>query len=165
MSLWKLIRHLKFRQILSLVVLFAKWPLMLYPTAKATLKTMRICHALYPEKHQGNGRGNAFRHALWNILITREAMKWNRNKQKSLDWAKIITDWHEKFAPNKEPARFMDLHNNAKGRELFERWTEKRDVLTDRYIVKQLKEAMAGSKKITGITETDYPGLVYIEEP
>ncbi|MGS2741321.1 DUF6973 domain-containing protein [Sinomicrobium sp. M5D2P17] len=164
MSLWKLIRHLKFRQILSLMVLFAKHPLMLIPTAKATTRSLRIAGNLFPKKHRGNGRANAFRHALWNILIAREAMKWNGSREKSLDWAKTITDWHEEFAPNKELAKVMDLHNNAIGREIFETWPHNEKDLSDSNITAYLKNAIAESKRITVPSDADCSGLVHTEE-
>ncbi|RNL81900.1 hypothetical protein ED312_18185 [Sinomicrobium pectinilyticum] len=162
MSLWKLIRHLKFRQILSLVGLFAKHPLMLVPTAKATRKSLRISGDLFPGTHRANGRANAFRHALWNVLIARETLKWNRDREKSLAWAKTITDWHEKFAPNEELAKVMDLHNNAIGRHIFETWPHGKD-MSDSNITAHLKEAMMESKKIIVPSDADCSALVHIE--
>ncbi|UGU18250.1 hypothetical protein LS482_10270 [Sinomicrobium kalidii] len=166
MSLWKLIKHLKFRQITSLLALFARHPLMLIPTAKGTGKCLDICRKLYPEKHKGNGRANAFRHALWNVFLAREAMKWNKNPEKSLAWAKQITDWHEKFAPNHELARHMDLHNNAVGRELFAKRLDTGAEFTDAVIIKELKETMTSSKKITDVSDIRMHSgkLVHIED-
>lgn len=153
MSLWKLIKGLKFRQITSLLVLFARHPLMLIPTAKATKRSLDICRDLFPKRHRGNGRANAFRHALWNILIAREAMKWNKNPEKSRAWARQITDWHEEFAPNPELARAMDMHNNAVGRELFAMLLKAKTDLTDTAVTNKLKEITAGSKKITSTSD------------
>ncbi|MBC9794623.1 DUF6973 domain-containing protein [Sinomicrobium weinanense] len=166
MSLWKLIKSLKFRQITSLLVLFARHPLMPVPTARATTKSLDICRHLFPKRHRANGRANAFRHALWNVLLAREAMKWNKNPERSLAWAKQITDWHEQFAPNPEPARAMDLHNNAVGRDLFVKWLRSKTELTDAEIITKLKEVMAASKKITGVSDIRmHPGeLVHIED-
>ncbi|MGS2762555.1 DUF6973 domain-containing protein [Sinomicrobium sp. M5D2P9] len=146
------------------MVLFAKHPLMLIPTAKATTNSLRISGDLFPKKHRGNGRANAFRHALWNILIAREAMKWNKNREKSLEWAKTITDWHEEFAPNKELAKIMDLHNNVIGRQIADTWLREEKDLSDSNIAEYLKNAMTGSKKITTPSDADYSGLIHIEE-
>lgn len=166
MSLWKLIKNLKFRQITSLLALFARHPLMLIPTVKATKRCLDICRDLFPKKHKGNGRANAFRHALWNILLAGEAVKWNKDREKSLAWARKITDWHEEFAPNQELAKTMDLHNNAVGRELFATWLNAQISITDTFVIEQLKEIKARSRKLTDTSETiAYSGeLVHIED-
>ena len=53
------------------------------------------------------GPADAFRHAYWNCLMTRDI---------GADQAKIIADNHEIYGPGLTPATLMDYHNNAVGR-------------------------------------------------
>ncbi|RAV28340.1 DUF6973 domain-containing protein [Sinomicrobium soli] len=166
MSVWRLIKTLNWKQVTSLARLFAARPLMLYPTARATVKCMAICNRLYPGKHQGNGPENAFRHALWNIAIARESMKWNKNDtHKALEWAKTITEWHEDFAPNPPLQHAMDMHNNATGRYLFTCWLEEGKAPGYRYITERLQACSRNSIAIRMPGDTEKAGnrLVHIE--
>jgi len=52
-------------------------------------------------------------------LICKYAFKINKNVTKSTNWAKKITDLHEKLAPNEPLENAMDLHNNEVGRVYF----------------------------------------------
>jgi hypothetical protein len=56
-----------------------------------------------------NGDGDAFRHAVWSINMTREI---------GPDAAKEIGDAHERSEVNPVGERLMDLFNNAVGRQL-----------------------------------------------
>jgi hypothetical protein len=53
-----------------------------------------------------NGKGNAFKHALWSALLTAEI------DEKA---AKRITDGHEDWPGNPPNEKAMDLHNNETG--------------------------------------------------
>ena len=119
MSFWKLIKGIKFKQLISLFKFFLKHPLLMFATIKATSRTMKIVQDKFPDIHGENNVANAFRHALWNLLILFECLKKDNNIDSIVSWTKEITDWHEDFSPNKALARAMDLHNNLIGRELF----------------------------------------------
>jgi hypothetical protein len=56
-----------------------------------------------------NGPGDAFRHALWNCLMTRSI---------GADQAKTVADTHETMGKNHPNEKLMDEHNNAIGRLL-----------------------------------------------
>ncbi|PKM42883.1 MAG: hypothetical protein CVV03_09215 [Firmicutes bacterium HGW-Firmicutes-8] len=57
-----------------------------------------------------NGNGDAFRHALWSGLMTRDC---------GVNWAKKVGDAHENGAKNNpELEKKMDLHNNEVGRKI-----------------------------------------------
>ena len=43
----------------------------------------------------------------------------NKSVEKSVSWAKQITDLHEELAPNSYLEMQMDLHNNKVGRVIF----------------------------------------------
>ena len=56
-----------------------------------------------------NGKGNAYRHALWNALSATRIGN---------ELTERLTNAHEDWDGNPELAREMDLHNNAEGREI-----------------------------------------------
>lgn len=119
MAVWNRIKSLSFKQLFLLVKTFALKPQYFFPTHRATLQTLQICNRLYGKKHHKNNITNAFRHALWNILIAFHCYKKNKSIETSVNWAKKTTDLHEKLAPNNQIEMLMDLHNNDIGRFLF----------------------------------------------
>lgn len=119
MTPWKILRRIRFKHLVRVIGYGLQYPLFIWPTIKATEKTMSISTAHYGKKHVENGPANAFRHALWNYLIAKECTKWSKKRDKTIRWAKIITDWHENAFQNRELPRRMDLHNNEVGRKWF----------------------------------------------
>ena len=119
MSFWNIIKSLNFKQLWILFLWFLQHPLFMFATAKATYFTIRIAQKEFPGIHDQDNKANAFRHALWNILIAKESAKFSSDVEAVLNWTKRITDWHEEFSPNKEMTRLMDLHNNQFGRNKF----------------------------------------------
>ncbi|MDX9789362.1 MAG: hypothetical protein RBT61_00885 [Candidatus Kapabacteria bacterium] len=95
-------------------------PLYIIPTHRATIETLLICDKLFRTKHQNHNRENAFRHALWNIIIAKNCYTPKRGATNVIEWAEKITTLHEKMAPNKPLETAMDLHNNKVGLTLFE---------------------------------------------
>ncbi len=131
------------------------------PTIRGTKKTVEICDGLYGEAHHKNGTENAFRHALWNILIARYSLDAGRPLEKSLKWAETITYWHEDFSPNKPLARAMDLHNNTVGIELVAQFPKE----TEDFFVAHLLKMVPLSRKRTNVSQLsqDAGFLVHIE--
>lgn len=80
---------------------------------------MKICDELYGNSHHKSNKANAFRHALWSVLICRNSYKITKNKQKSVFWAQRVTDLYEKVTQNGIEDQVMDIHNNAVGRICF----------------------------------------------
>lgn len=163
MNVLKRIRQLSLKQLWHLSGVFIKQPFLIFPTLNATKKTMQISSELYGRKHHKNGPANAFRHALWNILIARAAFEKFQNTQKSIDWAKKITDLHEKLAPNNPLETAMDLHNNEVGRQFFsEVITHSEQEMID-FIQKKAEKA----QKVTKTDEIDdfKDTLVFILKP
>lgn len=119
MSFWKIIRGLNFKQLTSLFVKFLKHPLLMLSTIHATLLTFEISQEHFPGIHGKHNKANAFRHALWNIIIAKKCSIFSKNDSVILNWTQEITDWHEEFAPNQEIEKRMDLHNNSIGRKLY----------------------------------------------
>lgn len=119
MSIWKIIKSLDLKQLWTFFQWFLKHPLFMFATAKATFSTVRISQKEFPDIYDQHNKANAFRHALWNLLIAKESAKFSSDLEAILNWTKSITDWHEEFSPNKELAKLMDLHNNKIGRKRF----------------------------------------------
>ncbi len=92
----------------------------LWPTYRATKTCMRLSTDYFGKKHYQNGQANAFRHALWNVLIAKYCTTSTKAMARALHWAKKITDWHEETFFGKELPMKMDYHNNEVGRNLFE---------------------------------------------
>ncbi len=124
MSFWNIIKSLDFKQLWVLFLWFLQHPLFMFATAKATYFTIRIAQKEFPDIHDQHNKANAFRHALWNLLIAKESAKFSSDLDAVLSWTKRITDWHEEFSPNKQMPKLMDLHNNKFGRDKFPKWKE-----------------------------------------
>ncbi|WP_109301842.1 hypothetical protein [Aquimarina sp. AU474] len=119
MDLWGVLKRLSIVELYRLAVLTLKYPIYIIPTIKATKRTLIICDTYYGTSHHKNGKENAFRHALWNVLICQKTFKITKKTRKSTNWAQKITDLHEKLAPNEPLENCMDLHNNEMGRKFF----------------------------------------------
>ena len=120
MTIWNRIKQLSIKQFFILLKVFIMRPLYIIPTHKATIETVLICDKLFGAKHQKHSRENAFRHALWNIIIAKNCYTPKRGVANVIEWAEKITSIHEKMAPNKPLETAMDLHNNKVGLTLFE---------------------------------------------
>jgi len=125
MSIWSIIKLLKYKQLKSAFFLFLRKPLFIYPTLSATVEAYRTSQKEFPKTHHLNGKGNAFRHAFWNMMLCKQCSNWTTNNDKAIAWAKTITDWHEELSPNKPLDKAMDLHNNKIGRKLFKQLNTK----------------------------------------
>lgn len=114
----KSVGKLSFFQLRKLTLQLLKHPLFSIQTFVATLRTFQLSRKYFPNTHYQNGRGNAFRHALWCCLIMMYCCKVS-SPQKSKIWCKKITDLHEDLFINEPILRAMDLHNNQIGINLF----------------------------------------------
>ncbi len=166
MSIWKVIKSLKYKQLKSAFFLFLKKPLFIYPTLKATIISYKISQREFPKTHHLNGKANAFRHALWNMIICNECNKWTTDIKNAVLWAKTITDWHEELSPNKPLDKAMDLHNNKVGRKLFLDIKELFDKVDTKMSISFLKKKVQSSVKIATVYEMDTKKgeLVYLRE-
>lgn len=162
MNLIAVIKSMDFRQLWSLFWLCLRHLRFVLPTIKATRKTVTICDELYGDRHHRNGPENAVRHALWNILIAFQSVQRGLPLQRSLAWAKTITDWHEDFSPNEPLARAMDLHNNRVGRDVFDALPNE----CEEYYVAHLLKMFPLSRKRTNKKQFagDKGILVHIED-
>ncbi|MDT0645544.1 hypothetical protein RM545_02475 [Zunongwangia sp. F260] len=125
------LRKMDFRGVWLLVRLSVSNPRFAFATYKATKETLKTCNGLFGERHHKNGKANAFRHALWNYLISENCYKISGSSEKSRFWSKKVTDLHEKLSPNEELEREMDLHNNEVGRKLFKKYAGSKMAIID----------------------------------
>ncbi|MFD2563657.1 DUF6973 domain-containing protein [Aquimarina rubra] len=162
MKIRDLIRRFNFWQLFKIAGIAIQKPLFIIPTLKATKKTMIICDALYGNSHHHHGKANAFRHALWNVLICQKTFSQSKSEDKSIVWAQKITDLHEKLAPNKAIEEAMDLHNNRLGRAYFSKLKNTSEEET----ISFLKEKTKTAKLISELEEIDsfYNDLVYLSD-
>ena len=120
MKFLEVVLKLRFQELITLTGIFILSPLYLWPTIKATKHTLKNCNVRYGDTHHSNDPSNAYRHALWNLLICEEIFRLTGSVEKSIIWAHKITDLHEELSPNAALEKAMDLHNNMIGRELFQ---------------------------------------------
>lgn len=149
MNVWAVVKSMDFKQLWSLFWLSARHPRFVIPTIRGTRKTIAICNKYYGKKQHLNGPENAFRHALWNMLIVHLSVQRGLPLQRSLAWAKRFTDWHEDFSPNAPLERAMDLHNNRVGRDLITNLCGQ----DEEQLVAQLLEMVPLSRKRTTLKE------------
>lgn len=149
MNVWAVVKSMDFKQLWSLFWLSARHPRFVIPTIKGTRKTFAICNKHYGKKQHLNGPENAFRHALWNMLIVHLSVQRGLPLQRSLAWVKRFTDWHEDFSPNAPLERAMDLHNNRVGRDLITSLCGQDEA----QLVTQLLEMVPLSRKRTTLKE------------
>jgi len=160
------IKLLKFKQFKSLFFIFIKHPIFIYPTLKATSTSMLMAQKEFPNIHGKNNKANAFRHALWNILLVQELLKWNKNKMNAIQFTNIVTTWHENFSPNKPLEKAMDLHNNEIGRKMAMTFLTANKKIDISEISILLLQKLKSSIQISSKEEThQYPNkLVYLKD-
>lgn len=149
MKIWKRIQQLSIGQLWELFVFFLKTPLLLIPAIKATKRTFVICNERYGTNHNKSNKGNAFRHALWNVLICKRVLKITKNKQKSVFWTQKFTELYEKVTQNQPLDTAMDLHNNAIGRMCFFNLIDKDETNS----ITSIHQATKNAQKVNTIEE------------
>ncbi|MGI9527279.1 MAG: DUF6973 domain-containing protein [Weeksellaceae bacterium] len=100
-------------------LLLVKNPHLTIPTVIATIEATLAADHRYKKSHFGDNIANGYKHAAWNALIAYYCQIFYTNPEKTLDWAKTITDLHEECFPNESEAKQMDLDNNKIGREAY----------------------------------------------
>lgn len=121
---------------------------------------MQISTGHFGREHYQNGPANAFRHALWNVLIAQRCMNTMRKLEPALRWTEKITDWHEKAFFSQTLPMKMDYHNNAIGRSL----VRKNPMFSTKEYVNSLLELTKAARLITLETDLNQSKnqLVYI---
>ena len=162
MKIWSRIQKLSISQLSELSALLLKHPFLIVPTLKATKKTFQVCNKLFGNEHHKSNKANAFRHALWNLLICKKSFKNLKNKQKSVFWAQKVTDLYEQVTQNELLDEAMDLHNNTIGRICFLNRLAENEVTNITFLEEMAKNA----QKVTSIQEmnNNKSQLVYLHD-
>lgn len=161
MKLWARIKQLDKGQFTRFGFFFLRNPRLILPTLKATEETFTICNSLYGKEHHKTNKANAFRHALWNVLLCKKAYR-NKTEAQRMYWAERITGLYESVTKNDPLDRAMDMHNNRMGRSYFLSLLNK----NEDEIVHFLQKKTENAQKITKIEDIDTVEnlLVYISE-
>ncbi len=161
MNIWGRIKKLSLQQLSKLAFLFIQNPLKVIPTLLATKHTIKLCDKLYGKAHHRSTKANAFRHAYWNIQICLKTLKTTKNDQKSIDFAKKLTDLYEKVTQNKALDEAMDLHNNKIGRDYFVQIKDK----NEQEIIDFVQKLAENAQKVSILKEfKEIDTLVYLVE-
>lgn len=115
---YRTFRNLTFRKLLQLLRLTLPHPILSVLAFYATFRAFMLAKKYFPRTNSSDGVGNAFRHALWCCLIMMYCCKVSSAK-KSLRFCEQLTSLHEELFTNQPAQRFMDLHNNRVGMEIF----------------------------------------------
>lgn len=161
----RLIKILNWKQIKGVAGFFFSHPLLFLTSVSATANCLRICDRIFGKAHHLDSRANAFRHALWNMMIMRNARVLEKDCNKVLQWTENLTDWHEAFSPNRELAKTMDLHNNATGRAVFmQNFREKK--VKNTQLTQALLPLLKSAGQIVRVEDVHkfHGQLVYIKE-
>jgi hypothetical protein len=110
---------------------------------------MILCDELFGKAHHRNNKTNAFRHALWNILICHKTLKKTHNEKKSMIWTEKVTNLYEKVTDNGKMEKTMDLHNNKVGLNLFSSVFKKKEDEN----ISILQNMMDKSHKVTNFND------------
>ncbi len=162
MKILSQIWELKFSNLWRLLLLGAKNPLLVFPTNRATIRTVEICNRIYGSSHHGDNRANAFRHALWNILVAKQVFKIVKTEERAISWAEKITTLHEILMPNAPLETEMDLHNNEMGRKFYLELQNTPEAEIIQFVKAKTEEAV--QIKTVGEIANSKDFLVYIEE-
>ncbi|SDE24646.1 hypothetical protein SAMN05421544_105111 [Riemerella columbipharyngis] len=131
----------------------------------ATIKAYKIAEKNYPKTASNDGKGNAFRHALWCCLIMMYCCKIS-SPQKSLKFCEKITNLHEELFPNPLLEREMDLHNNKIGMDYFMTLLPSihRQFFETSFFIDELKSKTEKAVAISSLEDNFGEGLVYIDK-
>ena len=146
MNLWKRIKSLSPSALFRFGIWFLKNPFFILPTLRATRRTFKLCDQLFHKDHNRSNRGNAFRHALWNVLIAQKVFKIARKEEKSVLFTQKTTSLYEKVTQNSLLDREMDLHNNRMGLQWFRQLFDKNEDKIIQFLQKKTKNAQKVSK-------------------
>ncbi len=149
MGLWQFIKKINARQFWSLFKLCISHIWFVWPTLKATQRTVALANTHFGSRHHKNTRANAFRHALWNFLIAKECSGWNKKEDTVISWTKHITEIHEMALPGNVLANAMDIHNNEVGQYVF---LQNKEIALEKTLA-LLLEMTRNSKKISTLDE------------
>jgi len=94
----------------------------LYASYFAEKEAAKSARSKYDHLDSNNTKRDAYRHTVWNALLSR--FYWTvSSKLKKYNFAKKIADLNERCADNPVGTLYMDYHNNEIGRQLYQEKT------------------------------------------
>ncbi|MCB9202978.1 MAG: hypothetical protein H6604_08040 [Flavobacteriales bacterium] len=151
----KFLYLLKENRFWKLFFVILKNPKYILGTFLATWYALVTAQKYFYNTHSKDGKGNAFRHALWNMFILYYSSKSN-SLIDSLLWTKFITAQHEIIFGGNQLQNSMDLHNNEFGRTLFLKlFIKSRGEMNKEYIINQLLEYTHNSLIVNSINQIE----------
>lgn len=159
-------RQLTFKKFIRLLKLSLSNPIFSVLSFIATVRAYTIAKKYYPRTNSTDGKGNAFRHALWCCLILMYCCKVS-SPRKCLQWCKKVTDFHEEIFPNEPLQTKMDLHNNSVGIQFFESLLPRihRQFFETSFFIKELIEKTDQAVFVTNMEEEiTAEQLMYIQK-
>ena len=162
MRIWATLKTLSIPQLFKLARLFATRPHYIVLTLRASKKAMRLSTEIYGKTHHKSNRANAFRHALWTLLLGRAVYRKTSDLKKAQDWALKFTNLHEELFVNNPLDRKMDLHNNGFGIEALTQYVQN----TEAEVIHFLQTEAENAIQISAPEEAhqNLKQLVYISE-
>ena len=162
MSIRARLKALSLPQLFKLARLFLKNPGYVFLTARASKKALQIATTHYGDKHHKSNPANAFRHALWTVLLGQAVYQRTGSLREAQNWAKQFTDLHEELFVNRKAARTMDLHNNSFGIQALRLFAAK----PQEEAVMFLQEAAKNAVQIRNAKDAEaYPNkLIYLSK-
>ncbi len=141
-------KSISVKKLLLFFKYFLKDPLAFLTFCRATFQTLLICQKKFGFEHVKNGKANAYRHALWNILLIKYSAK-----KDPYSWAQFIGNQYEEIFPNAPSDTAMDLHNNSIGNSIAKKFPNEKVSFYQNYLENSLQEAIC-------ITKNDYPARI-----
>ena len=162
MRIWATLKTLSIPQLFKLAQLFVVRPHYAQLTLKASKKAMRISTEIYKKTHHKSNKANAFRHALWSVLLGKAVYRKKSDLKKAKDWAQKFTNLHEELFVNNPLDRAMDLHNNRFGIQALDHLVK----VSEEEAIQFLKvESQQAIQILTPEAVVNHPNnLVYISE-
>ena len=159
------LKSLSSKKLIQLLKLTIPHPLFSMMGFYATLRSFSLAQKHYPNTHSNNGKGNEFRHALWNCLILMYCCKIS-SPEKALDFCERMTSMHEELFPNEPLETKMDLHNNKVGRDYFMQLLPgiHRQFFETSFFVEELKNKTQSAKVLKNIEDDFGDSLVYLKK-
>ncbi|PHS02552.1 MAG: hypothetical protein COA80_00750 [Leeuwenhoekiella sp.] len=162
MRIWATLKTLSITQLFKLARLFATRPFYIPLSIKASKEAMQVATATYGKTHHKSNKANAFRHALWAMLLGQAVYRKTSDVKKAQDWALKFTNLHEELFVNRTLDREMDLHNNHFGIEALPHYVQ----ATEAEVIGFLETEAENALRISAPEEAhqNRKRLVYISE-
>lgn len=119
--------------------LITRYPFSAFQVWMAKNKAIELTIKYFPKKGHHNNDADAFRHATWSALSTGSI---------GAGKTQLFTDSHEEIGIQPLAEKEMDLHNNARGREIAEELKSENKYNEQEIVERVLMEIKTGKLKV-----------------